>query len=313
MRRGRPAGISPSVAAWVVLVGVAATLLAAAGPAVSADQRAVPTKGPAVQVRPKETSLAAWESQLALPDPIVARLEWAQRSLAPSGFEKLERLARSIAPRIASGIEPAAIEREAEKGLNTVFSEAGLSGMDVSEAAFLVMAMATKDMDDDLRLVMAEIRATAAAKQKLRDQIRELQDRIAAEMNKAGQATTDLDRGAASSARGVRPGTASAQPTASARRVVSSEKVMLPVLGWEFAKAPVITPLLPPDAKVSVESLRSLVADLEQRLDGMNELTEMTSLRLQMTMDRRSKFIETLSNIMKKLGTTMETLVQNLK
>jgi hypothetical protein len=39
----------------------------------------------------------------------------------------------------------------------------------------------------------------------------------------------------------------------------------------------------------------------------------MTSMRLQMTMDRRSKFISTLSNIMKKISTTQDTLVQNLK
>lgn len=45
----------------------------------------------------------------------------------------------------------------------------------------------------------------------------------------------------------------------------------------------------------------------------MNESSEMNSPRLQMTMDRRSKFIETLSNIMKKLSTTQETLAQNLK
>jgi len=49
------------------------------------------------------------------------------------------------------------------------------------------------------------------------------------------------------------------------------------------------------------------------KLDSMNEMSEMTSLRLQMTMDRRSKFISTLSNIMKKISTTQETLTQNLK
>jgi hypothetical protein len=52
---------------------------------------------------------------------------------------------------------------------------------------------------------------------------------------------------------------------------------------------------------------------LKGELDGMNEMSEMTSLRLQMTMDRRSKFISTLSNIMKKISTTQDTLVQNIK
>lgn len=50
-----------------------------------------------------------------------------------------------------------------------------------------------------------------------------------------------------------------------------------------------------------------------ERLDGMNEMSEMTSLRLQMTMDRRSKFINTLSQMMKKISTTQDTLVQNMK
>jgi len=34
---------------------------------------------------------------------------------------------------------------------------------------------------------------------------------------------------------------------------------------------------------------------------------------MQMMMDRRSKFIRTLNNIMKKISTTQDTLVQNLK
>jgi hypothetical protein len=45
----------------------------------------------------------------------------------------------------------------------------------------------------------------------------------------------------------------------------------------------------------------------------MSEMSEMTSLRLQMAMDRRSKFIESLSNIMKNISQTQDTLVQNLK
>jgi len=53
--------------------------------------------------------------------------------------------------------------------------------------------------------------------------------------------------------------------------------------------------------------------ELKGKLRSMNEMSEMTSLRLQMMMDRRSKFISTLSNIMKKISTTQDTLVQNLK
>ena len=44
-----------------------------------------------------------------------------------------------------------------------------------------------------------------------------------------------------------------------------------------------------------------------------NELSEELSLKLQMTMDRRAKFISTLSQMMKKISSTQDILVQNLK
>ena len=66
---------------------------------------------------------------------------------------------------------------------------------------------------------------------------------------------------------------------------------------------------------VFAETARLLAVpdELKGKLDGMNEMSEMTSLRLQMMMERRSKFISTLNNIMKKISTTQESLVQNLK
>jgi len=53
-------------------------------------------------------------------------------------------------------------------------------------------------------------------------------------------------------------------------------------------------------------------ADKNKR-DSMNEMSEMTSMRLQMAMDCRSKFVETLSNIMKKMSDTDNSITQNMK
>jgi len=50
-----------------------------------------------------------------------------------------------------------------------------------------------------------------------------------------------------------------------------------------------------------------------KELEDLGELSEMTSLRLQMAMDRRSKFISTLSQLMKKVSTTQDMLIQNIK
>ena len=47
--------------------------------------------------------------------------------------------------------------------------------------------------------------------------------------------------------------------------------------------------------------------------DDMSEMGEMESLRLQMAMDRMSKMMSTLSNLLKKMADTAEGIAQNLK
>jgi hypothetical protein len=72
--------------------------------------------------------------------------------------------------------------------------------------------------------------------------------------------------------------------------------------------------LSPQQTDVLVFALLEQTAEsMKGKIDGMNEMSEMASLRLQMMMDRRSKFISTLSNIMKKISTTQDSLVENLK
>jgi hypothetical protein len=48
-------------------------------------------------------------------------------------------------------------------------------------------------------------------------------------------------------------------------------------------------------------------------LDSKSELGETESLRLQMAMDRMSKFMTALSNLMKKTSDTSSSIIQNLK
>ncbi len=59
--------------------------------------------------------------------------------------------------------------------------------------------------------------------------------------------------------------------------------------------------------------LNAFESQLGGDLAGMNEMSEMSSMRLQMAMDRRSKFIDTLSNILKKISDTGDAVVHNLK
>lgn len=57
----------------------------------------------------------------------------------------------------------------------------------------------------------------------------------------------------------------------------------------------------------------ALALEKKRDPDGKNELSEMTSLRLQMVMDRESQLMATLSNILKKISSTQDDLVRNIK
>ena len=255
--------------------------------------------------------LGAWEKQLVLPQKVSARLAWAQRRLKPSGLRKLEKMGRTLAPAVAAGTEFPSLRDQAAREVAVSF--AGLSQMDISQAAFIVLSMATKDMDDDIRMIMAEIKAMNAAKQKLRELTKELNGWISQEMSKhPGSKDIDNEKvaGSKTKASAARP---TAKATAPPLRRITLDTKTSPVIHLEYVKTPVIPPLPPQNPGLTVSGLKSMLDDLKGKLDSMNEMSEMTSLRLQMTMDRRSKFIETLSNIMKKIGTTQETLVQNIK
>jgi hypothetical protein len=52
---------------------------------------------------------------------------------------------------------------------------------------------------------------------------------------------------------------------------------------------------------------------VKNKLDSLSEMGQMESLRLQMAMDRLSKFMQTLSNLLKKQSDTASAIVQNLK
>jgi hypothetical protein len=159
-------------------------------------------------------------------------------------------------------------------------------GADIEALAFVVMMQATNDMDKDLQQIMAEVKSMTNAKQKLRDLINNVNKDVAGNAGKLdAPCLTPLCRSLAS----------------------------------ELNELATTTAGLPRPVRLSAPShptyanLRVLQGELKQNLDSISEMSETESLRLQMTMDRRSKFIATLSNMMKKMNETSESVVQNMK
>lgn len=187
-----------------------------------------------------------------------------------------------------------------------LLSAAGLTGMDVSQAAFIVMMQATRDMDDDLRRIMAEIKAMTAAKQALRERIEEMNEWISMSMSEAGD-PDDLDNAPMSG-----PGSPGGLITYRGSGEDGAFEMFVPTPDAESSGLVEYYETVFAGTK-TIQRGRAVQERLRRELEAMNELSEMTSLRLQMTMDRRSKFISTLSRIMKRISTTQDMLVQNTK
>ncbi|MFZ1135592.1 MAG: hypothetical protein WAN69_11625 [Candidatus Korobacteraceae bacterium] len=174
-------------------------------------------------------------------------------------------------------------------------TDTALPGTDIEQMAFVVMMDAAKSAGQDLKMIMAEVKAITAAKNALRSLISKVGRDVANNAaQKDGVPPLDLSAG------------------------MGSENAYydapMPLPDPESDSGVIFVPAKLYNGQIiTVAQLRCIQENLKSQLDSMNEMSEMTSMRLQMAMDRRSKLIETLSNIMKKISATGDTLVRNLK
>ncbi len=181
----------------------------------------------------------------------------------------------SAAADIRSGKSPIdEIDKKAKAyGVSNNFQD-----MDIEAMVMLVIMEISKDAEDDVRAIMEQMREANKQKQAMRDVIRLMKKKRAEQKNNMRQeylSRTQYD---------------------------SLKKLLVPTV---VANTKTGT--------VTLAELDSLLNDFRDKLDSMNEMGEMVSLRLQMIMDRRSKMISTLSNIMKKISKTQDEIVKNLK
>jgi putative addiction module CopG family antidote len=172
----------------------------------------------------------------------------------------------------------------------------GLSqGEDIDSLVLVVMMEAVQSANQDLAAIMSEVKAMTAAKQKLREIIAKVNQDVANNAcQQDGQPPLDLSNGMGSTA--------------------AYQQVPLPLPDPSSPGGVRLCPTnLYNGSLEDVTQLRAILDELNGRLDSMSDLSTMTSLRLQMAMDRRSKLIETLSNIMKANSDTQSGIVGNLK
>jgi putative addiction module CopG family antidote len=171
----------------------------------------------------------------------------------------------------------------------------GLADGDIMALCFIVMMEAAKSAREDLKAIMDGVKAINAAKQAYRELIDQVQRDVAANPRCPPECDRlDLSRG------------------------LSSERA------YHRAALPVLDPDAPggvrldrvdlhPGKLSNTADLRAVLDDVKGQLDSLSELGEMESLRLQMAMDRLSKLMSTLSNLLKKSSDTAAGIIQNIK
>ena len=158
-----------------------------------------------------------------------------------------------------------------------------LNTQDIEAIAFLVLMQASKSAQEDLKAIMAKVKSINEQKAKLRNTMNKINSSGTISNVQLDSFNLVINQSKALQ-KGYNPDTVKlARSSASAKRTVSKKE------------------------------LDAIKVKMKGDLDSMSEMGEMESLRLQMAMDRMSKMMSTLSNILKKISDTAQSIIQNLK
>ena len=149
-----------------------------------------------------------------------------------------------------------------------------ISGADIEAIAFLVLMQASKSAQEDLKAIMAQVKSINNQKSKIREALAALDDK-----------------------------------NRSITRVrLDSFKLLLKT--QPNVKRTNNIPSTREISQVEIDNMRTGLIESRDSLSGIGEERQ---LRLQILMDRRSKLLTTLSNLMKKISQTQDNIIANLK
>jgi hypothetical protein len=201
------------------------------------------------------------------------------KNIANQTSPDLEELRDGIRKRFAGSFQ---------SGANATGPAAGAgSNMAVEAMVLAVLMEAAQDADRDLQTQMQQMQALTKAKEQIRT--------VLNEMSQPMSALAGSDRSAVCDSQFCR-----------------SLPAKLAAINASTANLPHPS-YLPVPSKLTAEDVANSQAALQNDLDSDNEISEMAQMQIQMLMDRRSKLLETASNIEKSMSDTDAAIVSNLK
>ena len=168
--------------------------------------------------------------------------------------------------------------------------------MDIEALVMLVMMQVSKDNTQDMKDMMEEMKRTNEQKQKMR----EAQEEMKKQRYSMSRAMLDSFR-------------ALTKPQVTVSTPQKLRVQTKPTINTKLIN-PSITKVNPSvNRTVTVAEVDEVIDSLQSKMDILGEMSENTSLRLQLYQDRYSKFMSALSNIMKKISETQDQIIQNMK
>lgn len=185
-------------------------------------------------------------------------------------------------------------DADAKKMASQYGTLGNMNNADIDALAFLVMMQASKDAQEDLKSIMAGVKSSNEQKKQIRDLQQDFE-----------QHKKDVSRPRLDSIKLV----LIKQPVV---QTVNTGKVMRPVkiVPTNTARNKQLTTV---SRTVTKEEIDKTEKDIKVKLDSLNEMGDMESLRLQMAMDRQNKMMNSLSNILKKISDSESSIIQNMK
>ncbi len=169
---------------------------------------------------------------------------------------------------------------------NRFASGTNLSALDIDSIVAMVLYQASQDADKDLSDQMKQMQQMNESKKKLR----ELQDQVKAEREKGASTRPD-----------------SPCPTATCKELAARADQVQKTSPKNSVQ------LMRVSETPTYAELRHLELGLQSNQDSLADMSQVLQLKMQMAMDRRSKVMEALSNIMKKSSDTQSSVISNLK
>jgi len=282
------------------------------GPALCLQAQAPPSPAAATTglARPSQAALVIPQQIPPLPPAVTQRLAsllprlqptvraWVddqarrQRSLPALDLDAIRSAARTrFPPPAKSSPLPATKFPGTRPAAGTVATAApplaGLGSMDIDALVQLVLAQCAKDTETDLKAMLNDLQKH----QKQKAEMKAIKEELGKERASKERAST-------------RPyDTLCDSPNC---RILEGRlralAVQLPAKA-RFTIQPIAT----------MGDLARVEASLKGSLDALSEMGEVESLRLQMAMDRMSKLMSTLSNLLKKASETSDAIIANLK